>query len=123
MADDNPYASPLAVRERATEEPMPSVWRNRLATVGFLISLLFPVIALGSLGALLMEDDFGVVRWRVHRLIRLVLFRASAGSLVAVAVSLLGLIGSPRRLAYYGLILGLMGSSYWVLAMLGILRR
>lgn len=122
MADDNPYASPQTVRERP-EEDLSSKWRNRPASVGFLLSMIFPAIALGGLAALLMEDDFGIVRWRVHRLIRLVLFRASIGSLVAVAVSMAGLMSAPRRLAFYGLILGLLGSSYWVLAMLGVLRR
>ena len=121
-ADPNPYASPLTAPETPADAG-PSAWRNRLAAVGFLLSLLFPVIALASLGALMMEDDFGIVRWRVHRLIRMVLFRASIASLAAVAVSMAGLAMSPRRLAFYGLFLGLLGSSYWVLAMLGVLRR
>jgi hypothetical protein len=123
MASDNPYASPQTVQERPSTESEASHWRNRPASIGFLVSLVFPVVALGAVAALFMEDDFGIVRWRVHRLIRLVLFRASLASMLAVAISLLGLAAAPRRLACYGLILGLLGSSYWVLAMLGVLRR
>jgi hypothetical protein len=123
MADDNPYASPQTVHERPVEEEGTSAWRNRVAAAGFLLALLFPLIALGGLAAMLMEDEFGIVRWRVHRAIRMVLFRASIASLVAVAISLAGLAVSPRRLAFYGMILGLLGSSYWVLAMAGVLRR
>lgn len=119
--DPNPYAAPHTKIESAADA-LPA-WKNRLALAGFLLSMLFPLVALFALGALLMEDDFGVVRWRVHRMIRLVLFRASIASAVAVAVSLAGLATSPRRLAIYGLIVGLLGSSYLVLAMLEVLRR
>jgi hypothetical protein len=123
LTEQNPYASPRAAAEAPAEKAGPSAWHNRLAAVGFLVSLVFPVIALGGLAALLMEDDFGIVRWRVHRLIRLVLFRASIASLVAVAISLASLASSPRRLAVYGVFVGLLGSSYWVLALIGVLRR
>jgi hypothetical protein len=119
---DNPYRSPQAALAPSAA-PRQSAWQNRLATVGFLLAMLFPIIALGGLGALLMEDDFGVVRWRVHRLIRMVLFRASMASLVALGVSLVSLIYAPRRLAVYGVFIGLLGSSYWLLAMLGIMRK
>jgi hypothetical protein len=120
---ENPYASPQTAPERPIEAPSGSVWQNRLAMMGFLLSLLFPAIALGGLAALFLEDEFGTVRWRVHRMIRLFLFRSSFASLAASAISIAGLRTSPRRLAIYGLIIGLMGSSYWLLAMLGVLRR
>lgn len=120
---ENPYAAPQTVPELMDAAKDDSPWSNRLATVGFLFSLLFPIVALAALGALLMEDEFGVVRWRVHRLIRMTLFRTSMASVASVAFSMAGLAVSPRRLAIYGLIIGAMGSSYWMLAMVGILRR
>ncbi len=120
---ENPYASPRTAPEKAVEAQGSSLWRNRLAAAGFLLSLLFPVVALGGLAAMFLEDEFGIVRWRVHRMIRLVLFRSSIASLTAVAFSLAGLVSSPRKLAFYGLIVGLLGSSYWLLAMIGVLRR
>jgi hypothetical protein len=118
---NNPYASPQAAPEKAAEPD--SIWHNRLAAAGFLLSMLFPAIALGGLAAMFMEDEFGIVRWRVHRMIRLILFRSSIASLTAVVFSLAGLAVSPRRLAVYGVIVGLLGSCYWLLAMLGVLRR
>jgi hypothetical protein len=122
-SSDNPYASPHVAPNREIEAPVASVWHNRLAALGFLVSLLFPIIALGGVTAFFMEDEFGVVRWRVHRMIRLIMFRSSITSLAAVAFSLAGLATSPRRLAIYGLIVGLCGSSYWLLALIGVVRR
>jgi hypothetical protein len=121
--EPNPYASPQTAPAAAAAGPTVSAWRNRLAAAGFLLSMLFPLAALAAVTGLFLEDDFGVVRWRVHRSIRFLLFNASLSSLAAVVVSLAGLAATPRKLAFYGALIGLLGSSYWCLAMLGILRR
>lgn len=94
-----------------------------MAAAGFLLSLAFPLIALGSLAALFLEDDWGVARWRVHRVLRMVLFFASVSSLAAVSISLAGLASAPRRLAVYGAVIGILGSAYLALALLGVVHR
>ena len=125
MASDepNPYASPQAVVERAATTPRLSAWSNRVAAGGFLLSMIFPLAALFALTALFMEDSFGVVRWRVHRVIRMILFYTSVASLSAVFISLAGLAVSPRRLAIYGVFIGTLGAAYLALALMNVIRR
>lgn len=122
-AEPNPYASPQVANARPAAEERRSAWSNRLATAGFVLSLMFPLLALASLAALFLEDEFGVPRWRVHRAVRMVLFFASISSLASLIISLAGLTAAPRRLALYGAVIGTLGSAYLALALVGIVRR
>lgn len=111
-AEQNPYASPQTAFARPNAQRGRSAWSNRLAAAGFLLALIFPLIALGALAGLFLEDNWGVARWRVHRVLRMALFFASISSLVALIFSLAGLASTPRRLAAYGALIGMLGSAY-----------
>jgi len=120
---ENPYASPCVSGKLTAPRAAGSLWSNRLAAAAFVLSLIFPFIALLGVVVLLWDNDFGVPFWRVHRLYRRALFYSSGISVGCLALSLLAVRRPPRKLALYGLLLGALGSGYLLLALLNFVRR
>lgn len=120
---DNPYASPRVSGKLAAPATAGGLWSNRLASAAFVLSLIFPFVALLGVVVLLWDNEFGVPFWRVHRLYRRSLFNCSLFSVGCLVLSLIALRRPPRKLALYGLLLGALGSGYLLLALLNFVRR